>query len=594
MPHRPPRILAPLSILVSAFLLIGCQPTTSDLDQWAQASNVDRLSTFVEERFSAPEADPRVPHGIELLAQLEADSTLVRLADRLSHDAPVAHRKAIISAWNARDVAPTSLPSLCRLVTSDAAPAFSGTEALLARTPAPALHRCVVQSVSAQSAVEEPDRVLQPLSQLAERASPPAALRELERAARTVTSIRSQLQELETRRREATAARDAAADRREDLSEDLDQVQRLEAFMVGRVEEHSSGTVYEFAYTDRWGRPTQRHGYLLTTQTEFRSKGTFSMPVLRLENVETRLRDEFGGFRQSWPFFVEAEGYESTRRQYREAEAAKQDAEDTLAELTRKEDRLERRLYTAQTTLREAIETSPTPAASPASPSETDPGTPPIRKTVVIDGRTRTVVGEADVGAGGTVQVLEQTTDTGRTVRWVRDDTSFVLDASFDLDTAVGPFSTADHPDRLYFSTSSSEWETRHCWNPRRDRHLWAAKHRTSGREEASPTLDQYPDVKSELRTLPDAALETEIDAVPYAEARRLILASGWRPVDHGEYTGASRAHARDRGWREVDGCPGTSPSLCAFTFQQPEGRRLTVTTIGEGDNPSVRSVSVQ
>jgi len=50
-------------------------------------------------------------------------------------------------------------------------------------------------------------------------------------------------------------------------------------------------------------------GVLYTLKTSFQSKGVFTIKALKLGDTEVKLKEEFGGFDQSWPQYIEYNGY---------------------------------------------------------------------------------------------------------------------------------------------------------------------------------------------------------------------------------------------------------------------------------------------
>ena len=58
---------------------------------------------------------------------------------------------------------------------------------------------------------------------------------------------------------------------------------------------------------------------------------------------------------------------------------------------------------------------------------------------------------------------------------------------------------------------------------------------------------------------------------MPYLEARKIILADGWRPViskTPEEVMGFHALNFRELGYMEVDACSGTGKGYCSFYFQ--------------------------
>ena len=79
---------------------------------------------------------------------------------------------------------------------------------------------------------------------------------------------------------------------------------------------------------------------------------------------------------------------------------------------------------------------------------------------------------------------------------------------------------------------------------------------------------------------------------MPYHEARKIIIQSGWEPVlgnTSDENIGTPAIIFRDLGYIEVDDCTGTGIGHCLFYFQNKEGKYLEIGTEGEDDDPGAR-----
>lgn len=72
---------------------------------------------------------------------------------------------------------------------------------------------------------------------------------------------------------------------------------------------------------------------------------------------------------------------------------------------------------------------------------------------------------------------------------------------------------------------------------------------------------------------------------MPYSEARKLLINSGWQAIEipilqRGDrYFGAMDYIIKDLGYNEVVDCSGTGLGLCRFEFAAADGRKLIVVT---------------
>ncbi len=78
------------------------------------------------------------------------------------------------------------------------------------------------------------------------------------------------------------------------------------------------------------------------------------------------------------------------------------------------------------------------------------------------------------------------------------------------------------------------------------------------------------------------------IDGLSYDQARKKILAAGWKPRVTAEQddtlTYGNGPIFWSRGYREVEVCAGTGLGQCLFDFVDGRGNRLQIETAGEED----------
>jgi hypothetical protein len=86
---------------------------------------------------------------------------------------------------------------------------------------------------------------------------------------------------------------------------DNNKVINLTAFIIGVMEEN----FYEIALPQRsyYGLlPSEKHAILLTTETQFTSKGKFTITVMKTGiDLPIKLKEEFGSFTQEWTVYKE-------------------------------------------------------------------------------------------------------------------------------------------------------------------------------------------------------------------------------------------------------------------------------------------------
>ena len=87
-----------------------------------------------------------------------------------------------------------------------------------------------------------------------------------------------------------------------------------------------------------------------------------------------------------------------------------------------------------------------------------------------------------------------------------------------------------------------------------------------------------------------------QIYSLTYHKARKLLLASGWQPLQTKSHNQATDdpdiAYGNGqefwgKGYIEIEACAGTGLAPCAFLFRDVYGNKLRVTTSGEEDSKS-------
>ena len=77
--------------------------------------------------------------------------------------------------------------------------------------------------------------------------------------------------------------------------------------LYGYIISNEGDNLYEIAITNSYRRViSSRHALLMVTSTEFTTKGYFSLDVIRLKTMPVKLKEEYGGFHQTWTVYKEA------------------------------------------------------------------------------------------------------------------------------------------------------------------------------------------------------------------------------------------------------------------------------------------------
>jgi hypothetical protein len=572
-------------LLFLAICLSGCQKDKEDLNTYIQNEEVEKVSQFASDNLSADETDPRVVHAIQLLSGAQADTALTRLATLISQSSPSGHTEALVRELSEREIDRENGFHLCKMTVEGYLPEGDATNTYLSQQGNQKLAECVVASVTVSDATDNPDRIVSAVDELAELTDIGGDLRDIRLVAATLSETRSSLRDIRPRVSELQGKRDDIQETLDVIRKDLDDIQMLSAFVVGLQSRTQNGELYEIALPDAWGRPSSEHAYLFTKETRFKTKGRFTMPVIRRSNVETRLRDEYGGFRQSWPFFVESTDYSALETALNSGRDKQQKLSSDLRSALRQKRHLESKERQLKRDMKRRMQTL-TETSAPNT-AEGKSGVPTI---VRIEDRALPIAGTVSADGGQSLYLVRDESES--VWRLTEADSDIYLDATFSLETAIGPFHPATQRDGVYFRTADNLWITYHYWNPESNLHIWRTKSRLSDKTGQSSNVQSHPSIASQLRPRPDPSL-SHLEAEAYSVARRKILTSGWTPVEeeYESYILSTERAMADKGWIELQSCAGTGLNPCRFEFERPEGEKLVVITEGESEDPSVRSV---
>ena len=93
---------------------------------------------------------------------------------------------------------------------------------------------------------------------------------------------------------------------------------------------------------------------------------------------------------------------------------------------------------------------------------------------------------------------------------------------------------------------------------------------------------------------LAQAIPQTLKQGMPYAQARKTLLNSGWQAVAHSpnrDRFGAMNYLINKLGYNEVETCSGTGMGFCRFSFTNANGQKLAVVTVNNqpGQKPKLQ-----
>lgn len=285
--------------MVSVFAVLftlSCSTDKSDLDRWYAEGDVHKISKHVSENIRGKNVNKSVVHGIGLLGDAGADSTLRQLGSLIGEDISPEYTQALAEALKRQALVPKSPVPFCEMVTSGNHSRYDGMEKILASFRDPALSACVAKSLEDANISFDAEEVVNAIDQVDELTSDlPEALERIQSQAKILEYNRELEDMIEDKERKISQVEDKISDE----MKVIEGAKILDAYVVGLVEKLEIGNVYEFAFTTFRNEPTRRHGYLLTTETSFKSSGLFEMRVKKMREVRTRLKRKFGGFKQS-------------------------------------------------------------------------------------------------------------------------------------------------------------------------------------------------------------------------------------------------------------------------------------------------------
>lgn len=99
------------------------------------------------------------------------------------------------------------------------------------------------------------------------------------------------------------------------------------------------------------------------------------------------------------------------------------------------------------------------------------------------------------------------------------------------------------------------------------------------------------PAVSAQQATPPEPAKLPNVKGKSYHEARKILLARGWKPfrtINGKDAANDPRVLSGNgplfwsKGYFELENCSGTGLAYCSFLFRNAQGRRLRVVTAGE------------
>jgi hypothetical protein len=314
---------------------------------------------------------------------------------------------------------------------------------------------------------------------------------------------------------------------------------------------------------------SRRHAYLITKETSFKSKGRFSMVVKETGSIETELKDEYGGFDQDWNVYVESEMPEDPRSKVEdiEEEINEIDSKVSQAEWLVEERSLE--LEKAKSNVEELFDGDEDFSVDGIAP--------------VGGAKHKESYGMSRLDGGGKVLIVASGSE--EKVVWSHQSGLDTVSTKY-KDTHFSGFTLSPDSESILYRTTDSNYKVLSEWDRNEDKLGWTSI--TRGGSDIVSSKNKSKNLYQYLKAYPEAStVPSDLKGMRYSEARKVLLASGWRP-----YVGEDDAedvigYPGKDGWNEIEVC-SQGAVYCNFRFRNAFGKGLEVTTQGEVKDPVV------
>jgi len=560
---------------ICAFLLIlpalsGCGTNKSDIDTWRSQENTSKIEEFILSSLHDGQSSEVVIHGIDALIKMEADSSLRRLGSQIGAGLPQAYTEKLAGALNKRSVLPTSASSLCEGLVQGEMVDSAALDKLLERHDGPYLGKCIIKAVSSAREGEDSESVGEYLQSVARYDFDTPRLVEL-----AISNVDAR-SSLENKRRELSFEVDDLEEeaekeraKKESIRDEVNKTFRIRAYMVGLLEKSPIGNIYEIAKFDRYGNVSSRHAYLITKETSFKSKGKFSLVVKETGSIKTEIKEEYGSFEQDWNVYVESEMPKDPRSKLEDIEEKINEIDSKVSQTKWLIEERSLELDKAKSNVEELFDGDENFGVDGIAP--------------VGGAKHKESYGMSRLDGGGKALIV--TSGSEKKVVWSHQSGLDTIRTKY-KDTYFSGFTLSPDSESILYRTTDSNYEVISEWDKTEDKLGWISI--TSGGSEIVNSKNKSKNLYRYLRAYPEmSTVPSDLKSMRYSEARKVLLASGWRP-----YVGEDDAedvigYPGKDGWNEVEVC-SQGAVYCDFRFRNAFGESLKVTTQGEVRDPVV------
>lgn len=556
---------------ICAFLLVlpalsGCGPDKSDIDTWRSQGSASEIEEFVSSSLHDNHSDEIITHGIEALIEMKADSSLRRLGSEVGKDIPQSYTKHLIHALNQRSILPGTSSALCHSLIRGQLVDNADLVNLLERHADSSLDKCIVSAISHE--IDKPiyENVRSYLDNVRSYnfntnsllSVSQNNLRRIDKYSSKVAQYSHEVSKLEKKITDTQKEID-------NLKDVIDDLLVLRGYVVGLIEDTKFGKVYEIADIDKYGNITNDHSYLITKEASFRSKGRFTMRVNKSGKVDTKLRDEYGGFKQKWDVYIESsiDGRPSER----------------LSDKEEKLEKLKNNFKYKKWTYEEA---NMILGKSKRNVKEIFDGDKnfDIRDVYPINSERKDFYGIARL-QGGSKALIVHSKKSKKII--VVTDTDIDTVSTKYKDTIFSGFEIRG--ESLFYTTTDDKYMVFNEWSMKEDRLGWMSVTRKNfelDKKNYSEKIYEYRYENPEASTV-----HNSLKNMRYSEARKSLVTSGWIPNLGKTKIDEIKWYPFSDKWTEVKSC-SQGAFYCNFEFTDASGDRLEVTTQGEVEDPVV------
>jgi len=305
-------------VLIVLIAATGCKTSKSDLDEWAEEGKIKNIEKFVIKKLESEEASKSVSHGIKLIANNKADSSLKRILRSIKREVKNNALKKVVRSTSKRNIEAHKPRKFCSLLAKNNIENYGNSARLISEYSRKGIIKCVVNFAENIDLTKKKGKLIDLINKIKMSESElPKELTYLKDNIVRIEDNLDKIEKLEEKRKNKKIELREVKRNKEKVKGLVKDAKYLRGYVVGLVEEVNGRYGYEFAPLNEYGRPTSDRGYIITEERKFDSKGKFEIGVKKVNEVETKIKEKYGGFEQSWPVYIEIENLSEKRKKLR-------------------------------------------------------------------------------------------------------------------------------------------------------------------------------------------------------------------------------------------------------------------------------------